>query len=734
MHRLTRTIGAASARHPLRTLAAWAVLAVVVVGLAVTSGGRFADDLVAPGSESERAMQLLEERFPAASDGTAMLVFAADPGQRLDDQGDAVAAAVARAERVPHVTSLADPFAAGPAGTTATVSPDGRVAFATITFDEPALDLGPDPFVALEHALAPARAAGLGAEVGGDSAFLNAESEQSGAEALGLLVALAVLLVAFGTVVAALVPIGLALVAVATGVGGIVLLANATEVSTVAPGVAAMVGLGVGIDYALIVMARYREQRAAGRDTQQAIATAMESSGSSVVFAGGTVVVAMLALVLTGIGVLASMGLATSLVVLVAVAAATTLLPAVLALLGDRLERGRLPHVRRRGATGSTAPEATTWWRFGHRVARRPCPFLVASVVLMLGLAAPALGMNLAFPDAGNEPTSTTHRRGYDLLAAGFGPGVNGPLLVVADLRTAGLDEGDLPRMTGQIAADPGVASVGEPVTNDGADAAVLTVVPTTGPSDPATSATIDRVRTLLPAGVHVTGITAMTDDLNGQLTDTLPLFVGAVLLASIVLLMLVFRSVVIPLKAAAMNLLSVGAAYGVLVAVFQWGWLQDLVGLQSTTPIASPIPVVMFAIVFGMSMDYEVFLLSRIREEYVRTGDNSESVARGLASTGRVITSAALIMVAVFAGFVADPSPSVKMLGLGLAVAVALDATVVRMVLVPASMALLGRANWWLPRWLDRALPHVCGAGHTSRSPVPAPDDSRRPVPVGAP
>jgi RND superfamily putative drug exporter len=491
-----------------------------------------------------------------------------------------------------------------------------------------------------------------------------------------------------------------------------------------------MIGLGVGIDYALLVMARYREQRATGRDTRAAIAAAMESSGSSVVFAGGVVVVAMLALVLTGVGVLASMGLATSLVVLVAIAAATTLLPAVLSLLGDRLERGRLPHRRHRAAP---AAEDTVWWRFGHHIARRPWPYLVASVALMLALTAPALGMNLAFPDAGNDSTTTTQRRGYDLLATGFGPGVNGPLLVVADLRATGLGTGDLPELTRTIAADPGVASVGRPVTNSAGDASVLTVVPTTGPSDGATSSTIDRVRAALPEDVHVTGITAMTDDLNGQLTDTLPLFVGAVLLASVLLLMLLFRSVVVPLKAAAMNLLSVGAAYGVLVAVFQWGWAQDLIGLQSTTPIASPIPVVMFAIVFGMSMDYEVFLLSRIREEYVRTGDNAESVARGLASTGRVITSAALIMVAVFAGFVADPSPSVKMLGLGLAVAVALDATVVRMVIVPASMALLGRANWWLPRWLDRVLPHVGGAAHGTPVPVPAPDEQPVPVPVSA-
>jgi RND superfamily putative drug exporter len=328
--------------------------------------------------------------------------------------------------------------------------------------------------------------------------------------------------------------------------------------------------------------------------------------------------------------------------------------------------------------------------------------------VVLLALAAPALAMKTGFPDAGDDPTSTTHRRAYDLLADGFGPGVNAPLLLVADLRSPGVDAAAIPALAERVAADPGIAMVGQPRTSPAGDTVVLPTIPTTAPADPETSATLGRVRGLVPGNVAVSGLTAMTDDLTRQLSDTLPVFVGAILAASFLLLMVVFRSVVVPLKAALVNLLSIGGAYGVVVAVFQWGWLGDLFDLDRTYLIASPMPIIFFSVLFGLSMDYEVFLLSRIREEYDATGDNAESVARGTAATGRVITSAALIMMAVFASFLADPSPLVKMLGLGLSTAIVLDATVVRMVVVPATMALLGRANWWLPGWLDRRLPHV--------------------------
>jgi putative drug exporter of the RND superfamily len=698
MHRIVRRIGDASARRPWVTIGAWAVAAAIVIGLAGTAGGAFVDDLVAPGSQSEEAMALLKERFPEAARGSAMAVFAAPEGERLERHRPAIDAAVARIANVEHVVRVVDPFTAG------TVSPDGRSGFAEIAFDQTSTALGPEPLAAIADAMEPARAAQVTAELGGDAAFINAETPTSGTEAAGLLAALVVLVVAFGTIMAALVPIALTLVAVATGLGGITLLATTMDVSSAAPTIGAMIGLGVGIDYALLIMARYREHRAAGQDNPTALSHAIGSAGSAVLIAGGTVVVAMAALALTGLGVLASIGLSTSLVVLFAVATALTLLPALLSLLGNRIDAGRLV-----GRQRPVKPaEATAWWRLAHHVAGRPWPYLAVALAVLLALAAPALQMETGFPDAGDDPTSTTHRRAYDLLADGFGPGFNAPLLLVADLRRQGADAQTIAALAERIAADPGIAMVGEPQTSPAGDTVVLPVIPTTAPADAETSRTLQRLRDLVPANVAVSGLTAMTDDLTEQLADTLPIFIAAILAASFLLLMVVFRSIAVPLKAAVMNLLSIGGAYGVVVAVFQWGWLKDLFNLEQTYPIVSPLPTIFFAVLFGLSMDYEVFLLSRIREAYDATGDNAESVARGTAATGRVITSAALIMTVVFLSFVANPSALVKMIGVGLSTAIVLDATIVRMVLVPATMALLGRANWWLPRWLDRRLPHM--------------------------
>ncbi len=374
--------------------------------------------------------------------------------------------------------------------------------------------------------------------------------------------------------------------------------------------------------------------------------------------------------------------------------------------------------------------EDSAWWRFGHRVSGRPWPYLLGAAVVLVAIATPTLWLQTAFPAAGDAPKSTTHRQAYDLLAEGFGTGFNAPLLVVVDLDAPGADAADLPALTDDIAANPRIASVGEPQLSADGDTAVFTALPTTGPADPETSVAIEQVRDVIPGNVYVSGITAVTDDLNSQLRDTLPLFVGTVVAVSFLLLMLVFRSVLVPLKAAVMNLLSIGGAYGVLVAVFQWGWGSSLIGVEGPTPITSLIIVIMFPILFGLSMDYEVFLLSRIREEYVRTGDNAESVARGLAGTGRVITSAALIMIAVFLSFVSSPVPSLKMLGLGLATAILIDATLVRMVLVPATMALLGKANWWLPAWLDRVLPRLTVDGPADESADEWADEDRSPEP----
>ena len=586
--------------------------------------------------------------------------------------------------------------------------------------------MGKPAFTALSDAVSGTDVDGLRVELGGDAVFLNAEESSSGHVGIGLLVALLVLLVVFGTLVSAVIPIGLSIVAVGAGIGGITLLASAMDVSVSAIPVAGLVGLGVGVDYALFVVARYRENRATGQDNPRALANAMGTSGAAVVFAGGTVIVATAALGITGVGILTSIGLATSIMVFFAVAAAITLLPALLSLLGDRIDTGRL--VRRHRPT--KAVEDTAWWRFGHRVSARPWPYLLASVGLLLALAAPAFGMQTAFPAAGDAPAETTHRQAYDLLAEGFGTGINAPLLVVVDLDEDGVVAADLPDLARDIASVPGITSVGDPQISTDDSTAVLTAIPTTGPADPETSTTIAQVRDVIPGNVYVSGITAVTDDLNSQLAEKLPLFIGAVIAVSFLLLMLVFRSVVVPLKAALMNLLSIGAAYGVLVAVFQWGWGSSLLGLEGPTPITSLIVVIMFPILFGLSMDYEVFLLTRIREEFARTGDNVESVARGLAGTGRVITSAALIMIAVFLSFVASPVPSLKMLGLGLATAILVDATVVRMVLVPATMALLGKANWWLPAWLDRVLPRLTVDGQAPE-PMYAPSYDDAPVDV---
>ena len=721
MDRFTRGIAMTSARHPWRTMAGWVLVMATVFFLAAAGGGTFTEQFSVPDSQSARALDLLDESFPEAAKGKVLVVFAAEDGETLESHRADVDAVLSDVATLHHVASVSDPFAAG------TISEDGRIGYAETTLDAPQRELGKQAFTVLSNAVSGVEVPGLQVELGGDAVFLNAEDD-TGHAGIGLLVALLVLVVVFGTLVAAVVPIGLAIVAVGAGIGGVTLLAGTMDVSASAIPIAGLVGLGVGIDYALFIVVRYRENRAAGQDDTRALGNAMGSSGAAVVFAGGTVIVATASLALTGLAVLTSIGLATALMVLFAVAAAITLLPALLSLLGDRIDSGR---VIRRHRT-ATRPQDTAWWRFGHRVSGRPWPYLLGAVVTLVAMAIPAFWMQTAFPAAGDAPAETTHRQAYDLLADGFGVGFNGPLLVVVDLDAPGADAAGLPGLTEDIAAIERIVSVSEPQISADGGTAVFTAIPTTGPADLDTSIAIEQVRDVIPGNVYISGITAVTEDVNTQLRDTLPLFIGVVIAISFLLLMMVFRSVVVPLKAAAMNLLSIGAAYGVLVAVFQWGWGSSLIGLEGPTPITSIIIVIMFPILFGLSMDYEVFLLSRVREEFVRTGDNVESVARGLAGTGRVITSAALIMIVVFISFVASPVPSLKMLGLGLATAILVDATIVRLVLVPATMALLGKANWWLPAWLDQALPHLSveGSANDGQTQESSYDDSSAVVP----
>ena len=721
MSQVLDRLGRFAARRPLVVIGAWLVVAVLVVASAASFGKHLEDPFEAPGLDSQRATELLSRAGAAEAGLTADVVLspASDVGKLTDAAAEADLRQVRTAlEDLPQVE-----------GTTQTVSPDGRVALVRVQY--PVLeDLSAADLDRLKTAMDEARSStSLRVEGGGDL-FFTFEAPPAGlAEGLGLVAAMVILLLAFGSVVAMGLPIVTALLGLAVGVGSLTLVAYVVDVPGWAPVLGSMVGLGVGIDYALFILTRHRELLAQGWRVEDAVAGAMASAGRAVVVAGGTVVVAILGLAVARIPFITAGGIALSLVVLVMVLASITLLPALLGLAGHRVNALRVRRVRTESGDG--------WRRWASHVARHAAAYAVGATVLLIALAAPVTALRLGFPDQGTMPESRTERRAYDLVTDGFGRGANGPLVIAVD--TAG-DASVIGPLASAVAADPGIASVGPPRVDPTSGVAALVAQPTTSPQDQATRDTIERLRsdvfpTVLaghPASAHVGGQVATFADLGHRVEDRLPAFIAAVVTLSVVLLLVVFRSVVVPLKAAAMNLLSVGAAYGVLVMVFQWGWGADLIGLESTVPILSFIPLFMFAILFGLSMDYEVFLLSRIREEYLRTGDNDEAVVRGLAGTGRTITSAALIMVAVFSGFILGEDPLIKMMGLGLATAIAVDATIVRLILVPATMKLLGEANWWLPAWLDRLLPG-------GRAGVPEPrrgdgQDSSRPEDVREP
>jgi len=526
---------------------------------------------------------------------------------------------------------------------------------------------------------------------------------------------------------------------VGLGIGFLLIrvLGGFTEVTSFAPILASMIGIAVGIDYALFIVTRHRQHLAEGMAVDEAVARAIATSGQAVIFAGLTVLIAILGLALVGIPLVAALGYAVSLVVAVAVLVAVTLLPALLGLFGERIDRLRVPGVQLRFETDHQASGAVSA-RWARLVTRRPWPFLAAGVAVLAVLAIPVFDLQLGWPDAGNRPVETTERRAYDLLAAGFGDGFNGPLLLAVDLDTATEPTAALAAITTAVADTPGVQLVVPAQLNPAGDTAVIQAIPDSSPQDAATEELVDHLRTnTIPtleedtgAVVEVTGTTAAFIDISKRLSERLMVFIAAVVLLSFVLLTAVFRSPLVALKAALVNLLGIAAAYGVLVAVFQWGWGLGLVGLEETVPVISFLPMMMFAILFGLSMDYEVFILSRVREEWLASGDPTSSIVHGIAVSARVITAAALIMISVFASFVLGDSPEIKMFGVGLAVAVALDATIVRMIVVPATMTLLGARNWWIPGWLDRILPRLDIEGETvlpppQPNPVPRGDDT---------
>lgn len=682
-----------------------------------TAGAAFSNDYEVPGTESGKANDLLREGFHGQGGDTDTIVWRAPerqsartPGveQRMTRALDAVAA-------LPGVGSVAGPYGPGP-DSAARISPDGRTAYAVVTFDRPADSVPKARAQAvLDAAKNPATETdGLQVELGGRAIGLTEAPSAHLAEVIGVAIAALVLFLAFGSLAASLLPIATALVSVGTAYFCITLLGHAMPVADFAPMLGTLVGLGVGIDYALFIVTRHRKGLARGLPVEEAAENAVATTGRAVVFAGATVCIALLGMLVLRLNFLNGVAIAASVTVVLTVAASVTLLPALLSYIGMRALSRR---ERRRLAAEGPRPEHTTGFaaRWSAFVERHPKLLGVIATGVMLVLALPTLFLHLGTSDQGNNPATSTTRQAYDLLAEGFGPGTNGPLTVVARLDGAG-DRVAVEQLAEALRTTKGVASTGPAVLNRSGDTAVLTVVPDSAPQSRATSDLVDTLREdVIPrAGhgnsmeIHVGGVTAGYDDFAEVIIGKLPLFVGVVIALGCVLLLLAFRSIGIPVKAAAMNVAAVASSFGVVVAIFQWGWGSELLGLGSAGPIEPFLPVIMVSVLFGLSMDYQVFLVSRMYEEWLETGDNQRAVRVGLAETSRVINSAAVIMISVFLAFVFSGDRIIAMFGIALAAAVALDAFVLRTLLVPALMHMLGGANWWLPAWLDRRLPRI--------------------------
>ena len=727
LHRLARTMY----RRRRRVVAGWLVLLVGLVVLNATAGGEFLDEFSLPGSDSQQAADLLRAHgFGTRAGAGGQVVFRADQGVEDPAVRRAMDELFAGLQAEIPGTEVVSPYE--PQGRDQVSERDPRIAYAQ-------LNLGDRDSTQYQQAGSTARELvdqvhlpGLRVELGGDTF---AQQTSSGSEGAGFLAAMVILLLAFGSLLAMGLPLLTALFGIGTGVSLVGLAVNLIDMPSFSTQAVLMIGIGVGIDYALFIVTRYREGLRARLPPEHATVRAVGTAGRAVLFAGTTVVIAVLGLFTLGLDMIRGLAVGITLGVLMTMLAALTLLPAVLGFVGGNIDRLGLPRRRRHGDGADGGSPSHRWARL---VQRRPWPALLLGAVMLVAVALPVFSLRLGFGDAGNRPTSDTTRRAYDLLARGFGPGFNGPLLLVAETPGGAADRATLARLTGMLRQQPGVAFASDPVANRAGDAAVLQVIPGSAPQDQATSKLVHRLRhQVVPTAtagsdvsVKVGGVTAGGLDFAAYTAARLPWFVGTVLLLSFLLLLVVFRSLLVPLKAVVMNLLSIGAAYGVTVAVFQWGWGASLIGVGKHGPIEAWAPMMLFAVLFGLSMDYEVFLLSRIREHYDHSGDNAVAVANGLAATARVITAAAAIMVVVFAGFVLGVDRSIKLFGLGLAAAVLLDATVVRMVLVPAAMQLLGDRNWWLPRWLDRRLPalHVeatedldAGLDRLTRQPAPA-------------
>ncbi|MGI8665041.1 MAG: MMPL family transporter [Jatrophihabitans sp.] len=705
-------------RHRAIVIGLWVLMLMLLAGVTKKAGKDYSDGFSLPGTGSSHAQSLLaQSSLREGSGNDTIVIHTLRPGTRVTDPAvqTAVQQALARGVTAPYVASIRSPYSAGHQSQ---ISADQRTAYAVVSFTQPDQSFtkaGIDPFVAGVSSL---RSSQVQVEFGGGAFQVLKGSPVSGSVAIGLAAAAVVLLLAFGSLLATLIPLLAAIFAVGAGIETVGLLSHVLSINSITPSVAALIGIGVAVDYALFVVTRHRKGLRSGLTPEQSAITALATSGRAVVFAGATVAIAMLGLLVLNIDFLTGVGLAAAITVAFAVAAATTLLPALFGVLGMRVlsrrERRRLApdnHSEPRPTAERSGP-SLRWATF---VQQRPALLSLAALAVMIVLLIPALSIRLGSSDQGNDPAASTTRHAYDLLVLGFGPGFNGPLLLVGHT-TDTASTNAFAALASTLKATPGVASVATPPTAPGSGVSVLDVIPTTSPQSGHTTDLINQLRdSVIPAAEHGTslhvyvgGQTAVFGDFASVLSSKLPLFLTVVVLLGCLLLMIAFRSIVIPLTAAVMNVLAAGAAFGVVVAVFQWGWGSNAIGLGKPGPIESFLPVMLIAILFGLSMDYQVFLVSRIHEEWAHTSNTARAVRVGQAETGRVITAAAAIMVVVFLAFTLEGRRPIGEFGLGLAAAILLDALLLRTVLVPAAMQLLGNRNWWLPSWLDRILPHV--------------------------
>jgi len=699
-------------RHRVIVVIAWLAVLISVVGTERAVGSAYSDTFTLPGTESSRALSLLASALPKQAGDSDTIVWRVRSGSVSDPGVQArIKALSQKVAAVPSVATVRSAY--GPGGA-AQISRDGKTAYATVAFTKLAQSIPKNDVRRVIDLVRGAGTSSLQVEIGGQAIEQASWTPPSNSVAIGLIAAAIIILLAFGSLLGMVLPLLAAVVALGTATFTIDLFSHLVSVATIAPTLAALIGLGVGIDYALFIITRHRDGLRAGLSPEEAAVRSLNTAGRAVLFAGGTVCVALLGLLVLRLSFLNGMAYASVITVVLTMATALTLLPALLGFMGPRV----LSRRERRRLTESGPQDGHTtgfWARWARFVSRRPIILALAAIVVMLTLASPVLNLRLGLSDAGNDPASSTTRKAYDLLAAGFGPGSNGPLLLVAQVGTPA-DTAAFGKLTQTLQRVPGVAAVAPFPSRPGAKVAVVEVIPTTAPQDVHTSDLIKHLRsTVIPAAeqgsglrVLVGGATAIFDDFAAIISAKLPLFIGVIVGLGFLLLLIAFRSLLVPATAAVMNLLAAGASFGVVVAFFQWGWGADRLGLGRPGPVEAFLPVIMLAVLFGLSMDYQVFLVSRMHEEWVHTHDNRHSVILGQATTGRVITAAAAIMISVFAAFVFGGQRVIAEFGIGLAAAVFLDAFVLRTVLVPSVMHLFGRANWWLPRAVDRRMPHL--------------------------